>query len=338
MRSAFIGLFLVIIAIAFTAIMLPFWKSLVWGVTIAIVFYPLFERLSKKISSKNIASLLTILIVLIIIALPITLGVYIMVDESEKFMGNIENIKSSFNTIIVKIQNFSKLKIFAPYIDKLDDALFSLIKNTGVLITKNVGAIFSQTYTIAAEFLFSFIIAFYLIRDADDFLNYISSIIDDKESFYKILKSIRDSINATVLGGVLTAFIQGIIGAIGFLIVGLNAFFLWMFLIAMFSFVPLVGTAVIWIPAAIYLLISGAYIKGAFILAWGSLAIGTVDNYFRPIIISSKINIHSMVLFFGILGSIVVFGPIGIILGPVIISVGDVLVKTYVSNKAKRRH
>ncbi|WP_025209707.1 AI-2E family transporter [Hippea sp. KM1] len=336
MRSAFIGFFLIIVAIAFFAIMLPFWKAFVWGITIAIVFYPLFERFKQRLKSKNLASLLTIIVVLIIIALPITLGIYIMVDESEKFIGNIENIKGSFNTIIAKLQTFSKLKVFAPYIDKLDDAIFSLLKNTGIIITKNVGAIFSQTYTIVAEFLFSFIIAFYLIRDSEDFLRYISSMIDDKESFYKILKSIRDSINATVLGGVLTAFIQGVIGAIGFLIVGLNAFFLWMFLIAMFSFVPLVGTAIIWVPVSIYLLINGLYFKGIFIFVWGSLAIGTVDNYIRPIIISSKINIHSMILFFGILGSIIVFGPIGIILGPVIISVGDVLVKTYVSNKSKK--
>ncbi len=337
MRSSIIAFFLILVTIAFFSIMLPFWKSFVMGLTIAIVFYPLFDKIKKLFKNNNIASFLSILVVLLIIAIPITLAIYIMVNETEKFIGNISQIKNAFEGLLSKIQTISHLKILTPYIDKLDEAIFGLLKNTGIIITKNVGAIFSQTYSILANFIFSFIIAFYFIRDSESFLGYISSMIDDKESFYKILKSIRDSINATVLGGVLTAFIQGIVGALGFLIVGLNAFFMWMFLIAMFSFVPLVGTAIIWIPVAIYQFINGAFFKGIFITAWGILAVGMVDNYVRPMIISNKINIHPMILFFGILGSIIVFGPIGIIVGPVIISVGDVLVKTYVSNKPKKK-
>ncbi len=337
MRSSIIAFFLILVAIAFFSIMIPFWKSFVMGLTIAIVFYPFFDKIKKTFKNNNIASFLSILVVLLIIAIPITLAIYIMVNETEKFIGNISQIKSAFETLLSKIQSISHLKILTPYIDKLDEAIFGLLKNTGIIITKNVGAIFSQTYSILANFIFSFIIAFYFIRDSERFLGYISNMIDDKESFYRILKSIRDSINATVLGGVLTAFIQGIVGALGFLIVGLNAFFMWMFLIAMFSFVPLVGTAIIWLPVAIYQFISGAFFKGIFITVWGVLAVGMVDNYVRPMIISNKINIHPMILFFGILGSIIVFGPIGIIVGPVIISVGDVLVKTYISNKSKQK-
>ncbi|WP_022670530.1 AI-2E family transporter [Hippea alviniae] len=337
MRSSIIAFFLIIVTIAFFTIMLPFWKSFVWGITIAIVFYPIFDKIKKSLKNRNIASFLSIIIVLLIIALPITLAVYIMVNETEKFIGNIDKIKVAFESLLLKLQNFSKLKVFAPYIDKIDEAIFSLLQNTGVLITKNIGAIFSQTYSIVANFLFSFIIAFYLIRDNEEFLEYLSNIVDDKEGFYKILKSIRDSINATVLGGVLTALIQGTVGAVGFLIVGLNAFFLWLFLIAMFSFVPLVGTAIIWLPVGIYLFVEGSIVKGIFILVWGVAAIGLVDNYVRPLIISSKINIHPMILFFAILGSVIVFGPIGIILGPVIVSVGDAMVKIYVSSKNKRK-
>ncbi len=337
MRSSIIAFFLIVVTIAFFAIMLPFWKSFVWGITIAIVFYPIFDRIKKTIRNNNIASFLSITIVLLIIALPITFAVYITVNETEKFIGNIDKIKAAFENLLLKLQNFSKLKIFTPYIDKVDETVFSLLKNTGILITKNIGAVFSQTYSVVANFLFSFIIAFYLIRDNERFLEYISNIVDDKEGFYKILKTIRDSINATVLGGVLTALIQGTVGAIGFLIVGLNAFFVWLFLIAIFSFVPLVGTAIIWLPVGVYLIIEGSLIKGIFILIWGAVAIGLVDNYVRPLIISSKINIHPMILFFAILGSMIVFGPIGIILGPVIVSVGDAMVKIYVSSKDKRK-
>ncbi len=329
----FLNVSLIVFSIIFFLIMLPFWKAAVWGITLAIVFYPLHLKIEKIVKKPSLSTFLTVIVILILIALPITVAIYIMVNETEKFINNIDAIKLAFQSVVAKFQDISQLKLLAPWLDKIDDALFSLIKNTGILITKNASVIFSQTYNILANFIFSFIITFYLIKDKDKFINYIAPIINDKVSFERIIKSVETSINATVLGGVATALIQGIVGAIGFLIVGLNAFFMWMFLIALLSFVPLVGTAAIWVPAAIYLLIKGSYISGIFMFVWGVFAIGMVDNYVRPIIIGSKINIHPMILFFGIIGAIIVFGPIGIIVGPVIISVADALVKVYVEHK-----
>jgi predicted PurR-regulated permease PerM len=335
MKINFINATLLVFVIIFFIIMAPFWKAAVWGITLAIVFYPLHRKLSNYIKGPNLSAFITILVIFITIALPITIAVFITVNETEKFINNIDLIKASFQSVIDKFHQISKLKLLAPWLDKIDDSLFSLLKNTGVLITKNVGVLFSQTYNIVANFVFSFIITFYLIKDKDRFINYMAKIVNDRESLERIIKSVELSINATVLGGVATAFIQGIVGAVGFFIVGLNAFFMWMFLIALFSFVPLVGTAIIWIPAAAYLFISGNYFGGIFMLIWGIGAIGMVDNYVRPLIIGSKINIHPMFLFFGIIGAIVVFGPIGIIVGPVSLSVVDALVRVYIEHNAR---
>ncbi len=332
MKLNFINIAFFIFAGIFFVIMAPFWKSAIWGVTLAIVFYPLHKRIEAYIQKPTLSSIVTVFIILIVIALPISVAVYITINETEKFVSNIDSIKSAFQVVIYKINKISQLKLFVPWIDKIDDSLFSLLKNAGVLVTKNVGVLFSQTYNVLANFFFSFIITFYLIKDKDRFINYVSPIIDDKVGFEKIVKSIEKSINATVLGGVVTALIQGFVGALGFFIVGLNAFFMWMFLIALFSFVPLVGTAIIWIPAAIYLFIKGNIFGGIFMSIWGVVAIGMVDNYVRPMIIGSKINIHPMLLFFGIIGAIIVFGPIGIIVGPVALSVADALVNVYVEH------
>ncbi len=333
MKLSFINVSFVLFSIIFLIIMAPFWKAAVWGLTLAIVFYPFYEKIENKVKKPIISSLITVLVIFVVIAIPITVAIFITVNETEKFINNITSIKMAFQSIVYKVHQISNLKIIAPWLEKIDNSLFSILQNTGVLITKNIGVVFSQTYNIMANFLFSFIITFYLIKDKDRFINYIAPTINDRKSFENILKSIRVSINATVLGGVVTAFIQGFVGAIGFLIVGLNAFFMWMFLIALFSFVPLVGASLVWIPAAIYLLIKGNYFGGIFIAGWGVFAIGLIDNYIRPLIIGSKINIHPMILFFGILGSIMVFGPIGIIVGPVILSVCDVVLRAYVEKK-----
>jgi len=332
MRLNFITFSLIVFALIFSFIMFPFWKPVLWGIVIAIVFYPLYLKINRFLKSKNLSSAITTLIVLIIVALPVTFAVLIMVNETEKFISNIDSIKNAFQGIVNKMHNISRLKILAPWIDKIDNSVFSLIQNAGILLTKNIGVVFSQTYSIVANFLFSFIVAFYLIKDGDNFINYMASAVKDKENFKKVLSSIRKSINVTVVGGVLTAFVQGLVGAIGFLIVGLNAFFMWMFLIALFSFMPLVGTSIIWVPVSVYFFIIGNYFNGIFIAIWGVLAIGMVDNYIRPLIIGSKMNIHPMLLFFAILGAIFEFGFVGIIIGPVVIAVSDVLVKSYIES------
>ncbi len=333
MKFSFINIALLIFSVIFLVIIAPFWKAAVWGLTLSIVFYPLFERINGYLKKPTLSSFSTVLIIFVVIAIPITIAVFITVNETEKFASNITEIKIAFQSIVDKLHRISQLKMIAPWIEKVDNSMFSILQNTGVLITKNIGAVFSQTYNIMANFLFSFIITFYLIKDKDRFINYIAPAIGDRKSFERILNSIKVSINATVLGGVVTAFIQGFVGAVGFLIVGLNAFFMWLFLIALFSFVPLVGASIVWIPASAYLFIIGNYFGGIFIAAWGIFAIGLVDNYVRPLIIGSKINIHPMILFFGILGSIIVFGPIGIIVGPVVLSVCDVVIRVYIEHK-----
>ncbi len=334
MRFSFVNIAFVAVSILVVILMIPFWKAIVWGVTLSIVFAPLYRRTLERLRSRSLAAFLTLVVIMVLIAIPITVAVFITVNETERFIQNVTSIKSAFQGLLTDINRISRLKILSPYLERLDAALFSVIQNTGVLITKNLGVLFSKTYSIVTNFVFSFIITFYLLRDSDRFVDYLGRIVGDRDSFEKILNSIQVSINATVMGGVVTAFIQGLVGAIGFFIVGLNAFFMWMFLIALFSFVPLVGTAIVWVPAAIYLFISGKYLSGIFIIGWGVFAIGMIDNYVRPIIIGSRLNIHPMLLFFGILGAIIVFGPIGIIVGPVILSVGEAVVGVYTESKS----
>ncbi len=337
MRFDFLRLLLVAAGIAFAVIMLPFWKAIFWGITISIIFYPVEKFLYVRLRNRNLSSFITVFLAIVIVAIPVTFAVIIMVNEAEKFISNIGVIKSAFSSVVVKIHEWSKVKYLAPWVNKIDETIFSLIKHAGMVFTNNLGAIFSGTYSIIVGFVFAFIVAFFLLRDGDKFIEYIGNMVDDKETFNRVLLSIRESIMATVLGGILTALIQGFVGAVGFLIVGLNAFFLWMFLIALFSFLPLIGTAVVWVPAAIYLFVIGKYVGGIFLLGWGVFAIGLVDNYVRPFIISTRINIHPMLLFFGILGAIAVFGPVGIVAGPVIVSIADAVARSFVESRDKSK-
>jgi predicted PurR-regulated permease PerM len=147
----------------------------------------------------------------------------------------------------------------------------------------------------------------------------------------------RDIISSSIYGGVLVALVQGALGGVAFWLLGLPAPILWGFVMFLFSILPVVGSPLIWIPAVVYLFISGAYIKALLLLVWGALIIGSVDNILKPIIISGKTAMHPLLLLFSILGAIKVFGFIGVIAGPLILSLALSIIEIYRENLKKRK-
>jgi predicted PurR-regulated permease PerM len=124
------------------------------------------------------------------------------------------------------------------------------------------------------------------------------------------------------------AFAQSLVGTIGFMIVGLPAL-LAAVLIFIFSFLPYVGTVIIWLPAAIYLLVTGQIWQGVFMLIWGAFAISLVDNFVRPLLIQGKAQVHPMIIFFSIFGGITLFGFWGVIFGPLIVALTFTILHIY---------
>ena len=125
-------------------------------------------------------------------------------------------------------------------------------------------------------------------------------------------------IYATIYGGVLIAMIQGVLGGLSFWILGLPSPIFWGTAMGLLSFIPIGGTALIWVPAAIILLIEGAVLKGFILLGLGVFVISMVDNLLRPFFISTRTNIHPLLLFFAVLGGVQAFGLIGLFAGPLI--------------------
>jgi predicted PurR-regulated permease PerM len=126
-----------------------------------------------------------------------------------------------------------------------------------------------------------------------------------------------------------TAIAQGAVGALSFVIVGLPSPVVWAALMALFSFVPMVGTGIVWVPAGVILLLTGRIVAGIFILAWGVFVIGTVDNLLRPLLAKGRIDLHPLLVFLTIFGGIVTFGVLGVILGPMIGSIFAAMVRIW---------
>jgi predicted PurR-regulated permease PerM len=180
-------------------------------------------------------------------------------------------------------------------------------------------------------FLFTILSLYYLFKDGDRLYEWLKEILPlHPRERDLLLDRFRAMVNATIYGGLLIAIIQGLLGGLAFWVLGLSPPILWGTAMALFSFIPLGGTAFIWFPAAIFLFLQGAFTKGIILLAIGVLVISSVDNFLRPFLVGAKTNIHPLLLFFTVIGGIQAFGMIGVIAGPLIGTLCLTLIEIYV--------
>jgi len=144
----------------------------------------------------------------------------------------------------------------------------------------------------------------------------------------EIFKKFRDVSYSVIVSTFITAIVQGSVGAIGFIIVGVPAFFAGVAM-ALFALVPYIGAAIIWLPTAIYLLVVGQTWQGIFLLVWGFGVVSVIDNLLRPYLIRGRAEVHPLIIFFSILGGIIAFGFWGMIIGPIIVAITFTLLHIY---------
>jgi len=217
----------------------------------------------------------------------------------------------------------------------------------GILFVENkikseFGNILSKTISITSSFLLStfimFFVVFYLLTDKKLFLNSLIFMMpfSTKNSKHLIEESEKVT-KAILIGQVLTATVQGILGMIAFFIAGINNAFLWGIIMIILSIIPVVGAFLVWVPAGIYLLINNEIGMGIFVLLWGFLVISQIDNFIRPKLIGKFANIHPLETFIGIFMGLSFFGFIGIIIGPLIISLFNTLIKVYIKEYSNEK-
>jgi predicted PurR-regulated permease PerM len=144
-----------------------------------------------------------------------------------------------------------------------------------------------------------------------------------------ILGEARNGLSAVFVGQILTSMIQGALGGVGFLIAGLPGAIIWAAVMAVLSLLPIIGAFAVWIPAAIFLFATGQIWQAGFLVVWGVVVVGQVDNFLRPKLIGDRADIHPIFVLIGVLGGVAAFGFIGLFLGPLIVGVTLSILKVW---------
>ncbi len=280
----------------------------------ALVLYPVYRFMYKKIKSRNLSALIVVLLFLLILVAPSVFTIGVIATESIKSVDKISefiqdgDLCEKNSKLCADIKTLGKKIDFVSIAKKMSEFLFQ--KAAG--IAKGIA---TTLFTIAIM-LFCM---FFFLRDGDKLVLYLESLIPmEKKNKELIAMKFREVCYATIYGNIITAVIQGIAGGIGFAIFGVSNPVLWGSIMAILALLPFGGTAIIWLPAGIIQIAIGDYFSGIGIIVWGALIVGLIDNFLKPKLIGKKTNLHTLLIFITVVGGLYTFGFVGILLGPIV--------------------
>ncbi|MHC4135070.1 MAG: AI-2E family transporter [Planctomycetota bacterium] len=338
-RKVFTAILLAVIVVGLVclafALFSPFLLALLWAAVLAVVCYDAYALLARLLRGhrRTAAAIMTLLVLLLIIGPFAALLLFVVedvVDLAEDLRP--ENLKTRVAAVmdqpLVKqalagIRDFIgreiSLEEVSNYAERLLGPAVNALSNVVQFLFRLLAGIFFVTLSI-----------FFFFRDGPAAARAIRELIPMSEADRDaILGDIQGAINAAVRGGLVTALAQGLLGFIILFILGIEKPVLLACAMALASLIPLVGTAVIWGPVAIWLAIDGEIVKALILVGYGVLVIGMADNFLRPLLVGRHMEAHPLLLFFGTLGGIALFGFAGIVLGPVVVALLNVTVRLF---------
>ena len=316
LKKLTLSLLLLILIVLSLLVLWPLSTAIILGLLLAYVFYPLYKRLYKSIGKKSLAGLIVILIVLIVIFVPLWFLFPLLINQifnSYLFLQKV-NLIDSLNKIFPSLFNINISKDLAV---SLNSFIVDFAKN----ILASASSIVLDLPNLLLKCLVVFFVFFFAMTDADELKKYVASISPFSASTEKDLSKQFESITYSVIyGQVIVGVVQGLVTGLGLLIFSVpNA--LTLTIVATFvGVLPIIGPWFVWIPVSAYLLVAGRTGAGIGLALYGLIIVSWIDVLIRPLIVARKIKTSSAVVLIGMIGGLIVFGVLGLILGPLILS------------------
>lgn len=328
----FLILCLVLVFLFLLSILRPFLTVIFLGAVLTISFYPVYRKLLKWFRGwRRLTAFVSCLLIILIIVVPIGLFVLLLTGEAyDTYLLIQDKINSGIFDRFLQWEEggfFYDLKErISPVIDldsiDIKQTIVDMANALSSFLIAQTGNFISTISSIIIGLIVMLFSMYYFFKDGDELVRKAGK-LSPLPSVYEgeLFKKIASMVKAVIFGVFLTAVIQGIVGGIGFAIAGVSSPVFWGTAIAFFSLVPVVGTAVVWVPAAIILALLGNYYAAIFIFIWGFLAVGSVDNFVRPYLIGGKAHTYPLMTFLVVLGGVLTMGLKGVIVGPLVLMV-----------------
>ena len=317
-QTAFFFILLIGVFVLAFFIFLPYFTTLAIAATLAVVTHPFHRRILRFVRGREvIATLLSLCCIGILLLVPLSFVGTQVFHETQSLYAHItenqESLKEGFTGVIE-----GYIGRFAP------QASFDLSRYAGQglsWLAGKLGPLFAGTAQTVLHFFLGTIALYYFLKDGPRFLRSLvtlSPLADGDDR--KILGRLEMAINSIIRGTLIIAVIQGVMTGIGFAIFGVPSPTLWGSIAAIGALVPGVGTAIVFTPAILFLFFAGNTVPAIGLLVWGIVAVGLIDNFLGPVLVGRGIRIHPLFILFAVIGGIGFFGPMGFLLGPLVVS------------------
>ncbi|MEJ7928406.1 AI-2E family transporter [Ramlibacter sp. AN1015] len=315
------------ISAAFTVVIWPFIGAVLWAIFIAIVFQPLHRRVLAQVGYRpNTGALLSLLLILIIVILPLIMVTVSIVQEVSVLVQKVRSgqinlglmVRGVFDAVPEWARNILE-RFGLDNLQGLLDQLATLLASSGQAIATRLLGIGTYTLDFVLGLFVMLYVLFFLLRDGRTLSRRIALAIPLKErQSDRLLTQFATVVRATVKGNIAIALVQGTLGGLAFWMLGLPGPLLWGGVMALASLIPAVGAALVWVPVAIWMVSSGQLWQAVVLTLWGTLVIGLVDNFLRPILVGKDTRMPDYLVLVSTLGGLSMFGINGFVMGPVV--------------------
>jgi len=337
------GAFTILLLISFILLLSLFWAyfpSIILALLITSVFYPIHLRLTRILKGNiNISALFMAGIILLILIIPIAWFFKTLSQEAFEFYNKTSNAVSikyiekrlkKNSTFIKRLERIKKLTGIELDVNAILKIAKSLGKKIGLFLYKQISSGASNIINLFIHFFLMILIIYALLKDGHRLKEYIIQLAPlSKEQLEKLEYKFQEMAKAIIIGNGISGIIQGIMGSIGFFMFGLGSPILWGSIIAFMAFLPIVGASIIFVPATFILMIQGKT-KFAIMFFLYNLTYSSITEYFiKPKVIGQGMKMNSILVFIGVVGGIKLFGIMGIIYGPLIITIFLTMAEIY---------
>lgn len=335
--SKYFFVFLALVLLVLGIILIkPFLASLAGAAIIAYIFYPVYEWLRQKLGNATIAAFISSVIIILIITTPFIFIINSLTKEATTFYFRSRDKIVSGEIFTVKACEYKET--FACNLQKAIKGLLDneatrtyftqFFSRIATFLTEKTSNVLLSIPRLAINIIIAIMATYYFFKQGKSIVNRLVGILPiDKLHKHQLVSQTAAMIHAVVFGSIIVAVIQGTLGGIGFFIFGFKNPVFWGGIMSLLALIPLLGTWLVWLPAAAWGIISGMAAanntllwNGIGLFLWGLLLVSTIDNVLKPIVIGGRAKVHPLIVVVGVLGGLFAFGIVGIFIGPVILA------------------
>ena len=314
----------------------PFVTILEWAAVLVIVFYPVHKRIARKIKRRDLSALVSSALVITVIITPLIFVVLALTNEIGAVISrgplSVAQLVNPTTPVLGKLLRWIHERLA---LDPQASEAFVMeqVKNASViLLGQSLGLVGNVLGGILRAFFVVFTM-YYLFRDGDKIVGALPTVLPfSTQQSQTLIKRTSEVVSASVYGVVAIATLQGTLAGVAFWLLSVPSPVLLGVVLTFVCMIPIAGSFFVWLPASIYLMLSGHWTKAILLIVWGTLVISTVDNFLRPRLIKNQTKLHELFVFFSVLGGMKVFGLLGIVMGPLVLAITLGLLDTFKSS------